>query len=181
MEQELILFWDSGDTLVEEATEKRDADNIVISARLHKGCRELLRRLKEEGFRMALVADGEVESFRNIYREHELEDIFEVRAVSEALPERKPAAVMFQAAMDGLGLKAEDKARVVMIGNNLMRDVAGANRFGIHSIFFDWSDRYEKIPKNQEEIPEYTAHTAEELYELIHRLEENVWSSTTGE
>ena len=93
--KKLILFWDSGDTIVEEVTEVRNERGIVTSAKLHEGCTELLLRLYQEGFRMALVADGEVESFENIYRQHELESVFEVRAVSEALPERKPAAIMF--------------------------------------------------------------------------------------
>lgn len=171
VERRLILFWDSGDTLVEEVTEKRDDRNIVTSACLHTGCKELLLKLKSEGFRMALVADGEVESFQNIYQEHGLKDVFEVRAVSEALPERKPAAVMFQTALDGLGLSEKDKPRIVMIGNHLMRDIAGANRFGIHSVLFGWTTRYRKEPENQDEVPEYTVTTAEELYALIHKLE----------
>lgn len=171
MEHKLIIFWDSGDTIVEEVTEQRDERGIVFSAELHQGCRELLLRLKEEGFRMALVADGEVESFQNIYRQHGLEEVFETRAISEALPERKPAAIMFQTAMDGLGLADEDKSRVVMIGNHLMRDVGGANRFGIRSIYFGWTTRYEKHPSNEDEIPDFTVYTADELEKLIHRLD----------
>ena len=120
---------------------------------------------------MALVADGEVASFENIYRQHGLEDIFETRAVSEAVPERKPAAVMFQTALDAMGLTEQDKPRVIMIGNHLMRDVGGANRFGITSVFFDWTTRYSKEPQSMEEEPDYTVHTAEELYELIQELE----------
>ncbi|MBQ9119147.1 MAG: HAD family hydrolase [Lachnospiraceae bacterium] len=169
--KKLILFWDSGDTIVEEVTEVRNERGIVTSAKLHEGCTELLLRLYQEGFRMALVADGEVESFENIYRQHELESVFEVRAVSEALPERKPAAIMFQTALDGLGLCAQDKERIVMIGNHLMRDIGGANHFGITSIFFDWTTRYTKEPQALEEQPDYIAHSAEELYELIQRLE----------
>ncbi len=170
-DRRLIIFWDSGDTIVEEVTEVRDERGHVVSAELHEGCEKLLRTLYAEGFRMALVADGEVASFENIYRQHGLENVFEACAVSEALPERKPAAVMFQTAFDGLGLQQQDKARIVMIGNHLMRDIGGANRFGITSIFFDWTARYTKEPQNAEEIPDYTVHTAEELYGLLHRLD----------
>ena len=171
MEHKLIIFWDSGDTLVEEDTEQRDNKDIVLSAELHPGCKELLLQLKEEGFRMALVADGEVESFQNIYRQHNLEDVFETRAISGALPDRKPAAIMFQTAMDGMGLTNADKPRVIMIGNNLERDIVGANCFGICSVFFDWTPHYEKVPRNKNEVPNHIAHTAEELYALIHRLD----------
>ena len=173
-QHKLIIFWDSGDTIVEEITEKRDANGIVYYAELHHGCKELLESLYEEGFTMALVADGEVDSFQNIYEQHNLGHVFQTRAISEALPDRKPAAVMFQTAFDGLGLTDADKPRVVMIGNNLIRDVVGANRYGITSIFFDWSTRYDKNPKNEEETPQYTVHTPEELSVLLHKLDEEI-------
>lgn len=173
-EHRLIIFWDSGDTIVEEITEKRDTKGIVYYAELHKGCKELLEKLYEEGFTMALVADGEVDSFKNIYEQHELEHIFKVRAISEALPDRKPAAVMFQTAFDGLGLTQNDRHRVVMIGNNLIRDVVGANRYGITSILFDWSTRYDMNPKKEEETPQYIVHTPEQLYDLLHELDAKI-------
>ena len=171
MEKKLVIFWDSGDTIVEEKTEKRDEREIVYYAELHEGCKEMLEGLYEEGYTMALVADGEVESFKNVYEQHKLSHIFKVRAISEALPDRKPAAVMFQTAFDGLGLKEEDKNRVVMIGNNLIRDVVGANRYGITSILFDWSPRYDMNPKNEEETPKYIVHTPKELIDLLHKLD----------
>ena len=174
MEHKLIIFWDSGDTIVEEKTEKRDEREIVYYAELHEGCKEMLEQLYSEGYTMALVADGEVESFKNVYEQHGLSHIFKVRAISEALPDRKPAAIMFQTAFDGLGLKDADKKRVVMIGNNLIRDVVGANRYGITSILFDWSPRYDMNPKNEEETPEYVVHTPKELVDLIHKLDDNL-------
>lgn len=169
--QNLIIFWDSGDTIVEEKTEKRDERGIVYYAELHEGCKKMLEQLYDEGYTMALVADGEVESFKNVYEQHNLSHVFKTRAISEALPDRKPAAVMFQTAFDGLGLTDADKPRVVMVGNNLIRDVVGANRYGITSILFDWSPRYDMNPKNDEETPQYVVHTASELIELLHKLD----------
>lgn len=40
-----------------------------------------------------------------------------------------------------------------MVGNNLERDIVGANRFGITSVFIKWSPRYPMEPKNEEEVP----------------------------
>lgn len=174
MEHKLVIFWDSGDTIVEEKTEKRDEREIVYYAELHEGCKEMLAQLYNEGFTMALVADGEVESFKNVYEQHGLSHIFKTRAISEALPDRKPAAIMFKTAFDGLNLTDEDKYRVVMIGNNLIRDVIGANRYGITSILFDWSPRYDMTPKNEEETPQYIVHTAKELVDLIHKLDQDL-------
>jgi len=170
MKKRLVIFFDSGDTIVDESTEVRDERGIVIKAGLHAGMADLLRNLVKEGYTLALVADGEVESFRNIYEQHHLSDVFSARAISEALPDRKPAAIMFQTAMDALHLTAADKTRVIMIGNNLIRDVVGANRYGITSVLFDWSPRYDMKPKNTEEMPEYTVSTPEQLYALIGKL-----------
>ena len=49
---------------------------------------------------------------------------------------------MFDTAKQAMKLTEEDKGRIVMIGNNLKKDVAGANQFGITSIWLDWSPRY---------------------------------------
>jgi len=78
---------------------------------------------------------------------------------------------MFQAAMDALGLTDADKGRIIMVGNNLKRDILGANRFGIHSVLIDWAPRRSMIPETDEEVPEYTIHTPAELLPLVDRLE----------
>lgn len=171
MKRKLIVFFDSGDTIVDESTEIRDDRGIVVKADLHDGGGELLRRLYDEGFTLALVADGEVESFKNVYEQHGIPEVFSVRIISEVMPDRKPAACMFQGAMDGLGLTDADKSRVVMIGNNLPRDILGANRFGIGSILYDWSPRYDMTPKNADETPDYRVSTAEELFNLLVKLD----------
>ena len=167
MKRKLVVFFDSGDTIVDESTEVRDERGIVVKAELHDDGGELLRQLKNDGFTLALIADGEVESFKNIYEQHGLSDVFTTRIISEVMPDRKPAACMFQGAMDALGLTDADKSHVVMIGNNLPRDILGANRFGIMSVLYDWSPRYDMTAKNQDEIPDYRVSTRDELYTLL--------------
>ena len=171
MKRTLVVFFDSGDTIVDESTEVRDERGIVVKAELHDDGGGLLRQLKNDGFTLALVADGEVESFKNIYEQHGLSDVFDARIVSEVMPDRKPAACMFQGAMDALGLTDADKSRVVMIGNNLPRDILGANKFGITSVLYDWSPRYDMTAKCQDEIPDYRVSTRDELYTLLLELD----------
>jgi putative hydrolase of the HAD superfamily len=117
------------------------------------------------------VADAEVESMDNVYRQHKLEDCFDARIISQAVGALKPDPAMFQAAMDALGLSETDKGRIIMVGNNLRRDISGANRFGIASVWMDWSPRYPSEPQDQDEIPDYTIHSPDELPDLIERLE----------
>ena len=81
---------------------------------------------------------------------------------------------MFQDAMDKNHLTEKDKKRVVMIGNNVRKDIAGANRFGITSILLDWSPRYDMTPADDLEKADYIVHEPKELLALIDHLEEQL-------
>jgi FMN phosphatase YigB (HAD superfamily) len=58
-----------------------------------------------------------------------------------------------------------------MVGNNLERDIAGANRLGLISVFFHLNDRRRTHPLTPDEVPRYTVTSAAELRELIARLD----------
>ena len=170
MNKRLIVFTDSGDTIINEATEIRDDKGIVQEAELIPGAGEVLRQLHDEGFPIALVADGEWDSFQNVYRRNGLGYCFDQWIVSEVVGMQKPAPIMFETAFQKMGLTQEDKPRIVMIGNNLKKDVAGANRMGITSIWLDWSPRYFHTVEEPDWQPDYTVHTPQELIPLLHRL-----------
>ena len=104
----LIIFIDSGDTLVDESTEIRDEEGVVTEAQLFPGAGEAVRTLHSAGYRIALVADGLEASFRNIFRQHGLEYCFEARAISESVGAEKPDPAMFRCAMEQMGLSDED-------------------------------------------------------------------------
>ena len=72
-------------------------------------------------------------------------------------------------------IRAElDKKRIVMIGNNLKKDIAGANRQGLTSIWLDWSPRYFHTVEEPDWQPDYTIKTPAELIPLLHKLEEKL-------
>lgn len=171
MGKELILFTDSGDTIIDEGTQVYDQRGIVTRADFIPGAGGVLETLYREGHRIALVADGEWESFQNVYRENGLGHCFEQWIVSEVVGHQKPHVSMFDAAMDQMGLTESDKPHIVMIGNNLKKDIAGANRYGITSIWLDWSPRYFHEAEEPDWQPDYTVRTPGELLELIHTLE----------
>lgn len=171
MSKRLIVFTDSGDTIIDEGTEVRDERGIVQTAAFIPGAGEVLKQLHDEGFTIALVADGEWESFQNVYRENGLGYCFDAWIVSEVVGRQKPAPAMFETAMEKLGLTEEDKPRIVMIGNNLKKDIAGANRQGLTSIWLDWSPRYFHTVEEPDWQPDYTVRTPGELPRLLHALE----------
>ncbi len=174
MDKKLIIFIDSGDTIINESTEVRDVNGIVIHAETIEGAADTLKALKNKGYTIALVADGEYQSFMNVYSENGLLYCFKTLTISEIVGEQKPSVLMFEDAMRKNHLTNKDKKRIVMLGNNIKKDVAGANLFGITSILFDWSPRYDMKPKKPEQVPDYIIHKPEELPVLIDKLNDSV-------
>jgi putative hydrolase of the HAD superfamily len=78
---------------------------------------------------------------------------------------------MFDAAFRAMRLSKRDKRRVVMIGNNLKKDIAGANAFGIPSIWMRWSPRYFQTIEQPDWQPTYTAEHPRAVIELLQKIE----------
>ena len=57
-----------------------------------------------------------------------------------------------------------------MVGNNLARDVRGANQVGITSVYLNWTTRYPRTPADPLEEPDYTITEPLELSGLAERL-----------
>ena len=170
----LIIFTDSGDTIIDEGTQVYDDRGIVLEAECIPGAGEVLRQLHDEGFTIALVADGEWESFQNVYRRNGLGYCFNAWVVSEVVGKQKPEPIMFETAYQKLNLTEADKHRIVMIGNNLKKDIAGANRQGLTSVWLDWSPRCFHRVEEPDWQPDYTVKTPAELIPLLHSLEESI-------
>ncbi len=167
----LIVFTDIGDTIIDEGTEVRNTEGVVIHADCIPGAKETYLRLHEAGYPIVMVADGLTQSFRNTMKENGLEQIFSAWIISEEVGEDKPSPKMFAAAMEAMGLTEQDKNRVLMIGNNVGRDIRGANRFGLTSVLLDWSKRRPFVEELPEDHADHRIHTPEELFSLAERLE----------
>ena len=172
MKHRVILFTDIGDTIIDEGTEIRAVPGGVVSrADCLPGARETMLSLYEQGYTIAMVADGLVQSFHNTMTQHGLDHIFAAKAISEAVGVEKPDARMFQSAMGQLGLTEADKPRILMIGNNLAKDIVGANAFGIRSAFLRLSPRYRHEWQSDAETPDYVLDRPEELPALLRQIE----------
>lgn len=178
-DKRLIIFLDCGDTLIDESSETRDENDVVIRAELIPGAAEMVRTLSERGYRIAMVADGMAQSFKNMMTQHGLYDDFEVMIYSECIKALKPHPRMFKAAAAAMELHPEDYSRIVMVGNNLKRDIRGANGVGMISVHMNWSPRYAKEPADDLEIPQYTVREPMELVGLVERLEASIADAGT--
>ena len=166
----LAVFFDLGDTLMIEETEEKDDTLTTQRADLIPGVADLLHELHARGVPLALVADSRPNTPPNVLRQHGLLALFDCLSISEVVGVSKPDPAIFKVALDALGIAREDYGRVAMVGNALERDIAGANRLGLVSIFFHWNERRRTTPESVDESPNHTVHSAAELRGLLESL-----------
>ncbi|MBI4787448.1 MAG: HAD-IA family hydrolase [Chloroflexi bacterium] len=165
-----ILF-DLGDVIMREESEVKDAEFNTLHAELVEGIGALAQQLKARGYKLGLVADTRPKTAWNVLHEHNLYDCFDAFAISEQVGAEKPDPRMFLAALNALDIAPQDYGRVLMVGNNLARDIRGANQLGLISIWFHWNERYLPDP-DREDKPTYEARNARELMQLIQVIED---------
>lgn len=165
-----VLF-DLGDVIMAEESEEK-VDDVTQRADLHPGMADVIRRLHERGVPLGLVADTRDGTYRNVLNMHGLFDRFSVFAISDHLGVQKPDRKMFVHALEGLNIPEADWGNVVMVGNNLARDIRGANSLGLITIWLVWNQRYPFECANDDETPDYQVSTAADLETLLHALAE---------
>lgn len=163
---------DCGDTLIDEGTEVKNEHDVSLKADLIPGADTLMHALKKEGYPLALVADGPVATFHNNLGPFDLFRLFDAVSISEAVGVSKPDPAIFQHAMDQLQIKQADFGRVLMLGNHLGRDIKGANRLGMISVWLDWAPRRHKVPRDKSEEPQFKINTPLQLLKVIAQLEQ---------
>ena len=166
-----IKLWcfDLGDTIMIEETEVKDETRTTTAADLFPGMKDAVIALKDMGYTLALVADTRPGTYVNVLEQHGMYDLFSSFAISEELGTEKPDSKMFEHVLNDLDVKPEN---AVMCGNNLTKDIAGANSLGMTTVWFHWNERYATIPANALERPDCTVHSAEEFLALVQRLHE---------
>ncbi|WP_163538790.1 HAD family hydrolase [Gracilibacillus sp. YIM 98692] len=92
----------------------------------------------------------------------ELTDYFDHIIISGAFGRGKPDPSIFEHALETANVSRDE---AIMVGDNLMTDILGANRTGIKSV---WINRENK-EKNEVE-PSYEINHLEELFPLVEKL-----------
>lgn len=92
----------------------------------------------------------------------ELVPYFDQIVISGDFGRGKPDPTIFEHALSRMSL---NKDEVLMVGDNLMTDILGANRVGIKSV---WINRHDK--ERNEVIPTYEIKHLEELFAIIDEL-----------
>jgi putative hydrolase of the HAD superfamily len=160
------VCFDFGDTLIDEATERK-SDGVTVEAKFLPGALDAIAAVRRRGLKLGLVADGRPESYENVLSAAGIRDHFAAVTVSRAVGVEKPNERIFLAALRDLGLSRADAHRVLFVGNRLDRDIVGANQVGMQSVWLRWSSRYSQEPASRNEAPGYTVSTLKELERLL--------------
>jgi putative hydrolase of the HAD superfamily len=124
---------------------------------------EALRSLKAGGIRLALVTNGGSDVQRRKIVRFRLDSFFDFILIEGEFGLGKPHPDVFTKAMAELRLEPSE---TWMVGDDLERDIAGAQRVGIYGILIDW--RESGLPSNSSVYPHFIVRDLKQLPRLIH-------------
>lgn len=137
-----------------------------LKLELYPGVEAVLAGLRDQ-YQLAAVSDGQSAWAVPELRAVGLSEYFNPVIVSGDLGYRKPDPRIFEAALAGMGLTAPE---VLFVGNDMYRDVFGAHRLGLKTVFFR-SNQGDQERRSVE--PDYIIYDFAELPRAIRFLEEN--------
>ncbi|CAM3987811.1 HAD family hydrolase [Lederbergia lenta] len=114
----------------------------------------------KENYRLLLLTNGSPDLQNTKLKiTPELTPYFDQIVISGGFGKGKPDPSIFEHA---LSLMSLEKDEVLMVGDNLMTDILGANRAGIKSV---WINRHEK--ERNEVVPTYEIQHLEGLFDIL--------------
>lgn len=170
------VFLDLGDVIMKEETEVKNENGVTLKADLVSGAKKTLKKMKDKGYTLALVADTHIGTYKNVLSQHGIYDMFDSFAISDEVGCSKPDSRMFKKALDDLDIVEDDYKKVIMVGNNLERDILGANRLGLITVWSNWNDNdnYKSEPDIEDEEPDYTIGTLPDLISVLEKIENDL-------
>ena len=119
-------------SLLPEITAELFRAASLFQLKLYPDVKETLKRLKKK-YRIAAVSDGQAVWGLPELNAVGLAGFFSPLLISSDYGYRKPDHRLFKKALKKMDMKPEE---VIFIGNDLYRDIYGANKTGIKSVFF---------------------------------------------
>lgn len=119
-------------------------DEILKYNELVPGAADLLDYLQAKEYKMHIISNGFQEVTERKCVLSGIADYFETITSADSVGVRKPRPEIFQYSLD---LAKAEKNESILIGDDWIADVKGAQRFGIDVIFFDV---YDDDPKEED-------------------------------
>jgi len=129
----------------------------------YRGVRDTIKQLHQQ-YRLAIVSDGQAAYAVPELNAVGLLEYFSPVIVSGDVGYRKPDRRLFEKALAALEMKPEE---VLFIGNDMYRDVFGAQQFGIKTIFFKSNQGQQEYAGTE---PNYVIYNFPELLNAVQFL-----------
>ncbi|HUX49486.1 MAG TPA: YjjG family noncanonical pyrimidine nucleotidase [Spirochaetia bacterium] len=127
------------------------------------GAQEIVEKLSRV-VRMSVITNGLSDVQRARFRRSPLTPYFDSIIISEEVGARKPEPQIFDAVMNSYA--NVDRSDVLMVGDSLSSDIAGGNRAGMHTCWFNPGGA---ARGETQERPTYEIRELFELSDLLHR------------
>lgn len=114
-------------------------------------------------YRVSFITNGISIVQNNRIRKAGFFDNIEHLIISEEVGSQKPAPEIFEITLKKHGLGRSDKAKVLMIGDNLYSDIKGGLDFGLDACWFN----YKNIVNDSDQKPTYTIKNLKELTSIL--------------
>jgi putative hydrolase of the HAD superfamily len=145
-----------------------------IRLRLYPGVKEVLNLL-QASYRLALVTDAQPCYAHPEINAVGLEGYFDPIVISADYGFRKPDRRLFQAALDDLEIRPDE---AVFVGNDMYRDIYGASRTGMKTVFFSSNQGAQSHPDANptrvitrfDQVPEVVAELSREREGMLQDL-----------
>jgi len=121
---------------------------------------ELLEELRKGAFPLALITNGNATYQRGKLAQFGLTSFFDVILIEEEFGVEKPNRRIFLSALDQLHIGAHE---AWMIGDDLARDIAGAQQVGIFAVWYDFAKQ--GLPDNIR--PDWIIHDLLEIRDAL--------------
>jgi len=122
------------DQVLSDYFEHHFLDEILKYNELVPGAADLLDYLEGKDYKMHIISNGFQEVTERKCILSGIADYFETITSADSVGVRKPRPEIFQHSLD---LARAEKSESILIGDDWIADVKGAQRFGIDVIFFD--------------------------------------------
>lgn len=128
--------------------------------RPYPGAKNLLIKLKERGYKLAILSDApKLEAYIRLCNVG-FEDFFDVILTKDDVEEMKPSSKAFLKAAKLLGVEATE---CIMIGDRPSKDIVGAKKLGMKTILA-------KYGRNADAQADYTANSISDILSIVDRI-----------
>lgn len=91
-------------------------------------------------------------------------DFFDFVITVADVKRRKPSPSPFKRALRTLKFKPKE---ILFIGDSLKKDIAGAKKIGMKTVFAEYGDFEKRKPKNEYEMPDYRIKNIKEILKIL--------------